>query len=315
MEPTRVLLLILVLSSGVAQQLTRSEPPADTNYVLGPNDVVVVNVLHLEEITSKSVPIDQAGNVDIPLAGSIHTSGTTVQQLTNEIKTRLQKYLRDPQVTITIAEYHSQPVSVLGAVNKPGVQQLEGHRTLFEVLSTAGGLRNDAGSTVTITRLLVWGPVPLPTVHVDVENGNSVAQVNVDSIMFARHPEENIRIMPNDVITVPVAQVIYVLGCVKRAGGYSLGEVPTISALAALAKAEGMDRAAAPQRSKILRPMRAGERIEIAVDLKRILEGKANDVALHPNDILFIPVSHSKAAALRVAEAALQIGTGAVIYR
>jgi polysaccharide export outer membrane protein len=134
--------------------------------------------------------------------------------------------------------------------------------------------------------------------------------------MEARNPQENIVVRPHDVISVPRAQLIYVVGCVRRPGGFVLGEKEAVSVLQAISLAEGLDRAAAPDKAKILRGAEgSAQRTEIAVDVKKLLENKGADVPLQPNDVLFIPNSAAKSAALRSLEAGIQMATGVVIWR
>src|SRR5260370_15449747 len=130
------------------------------------------------------------------------------------------------------------------------------------------------------------------------------------------HPEENILIQPNDVISVPRAELIYVVGEVKKAGGFPLDGHESLSVLRAISLSEGLLPTASPAGVRIHRGGQGvGERQEIAVDLKRILSGKAPDVSLQPDDILFVPSSASKKAGIRAIEAAIQLGTGVVIWR
>ena len=282
-------------------------------YALGADDQVVIRALDVEEIDNKPVRISMGGNIDLPLVGRIHAAGQTLDQLKAEIETRLKKYLNAPEVSVSVLEMQSQPVSVLGAVQTPGVHQLQGQKTLFEVLSLAGGLRSDAGNMVKITRRLEWGRIPLPTA---TDNGEfSVAAVSVKSIMAATKPEENITIRPNDVISVPLAEIIYVIGAVKKSGGFVLGENESLSTLQVLSLAEGLELTAAPQNARIMRVIEnTNNRAEIPVDLKKVLAGKGSDMPLKADDILFIPNSATKNAALRSLEAAVQIGTGIAIY-
>ena len=150
-------------------------------------------------------------------------------------------------VTVSVFEFRSQPVSVLGAVNTPGVHQIRGRKTLFEVISEAGGLKNEAGNSIKITRRKEFGAIPLPGAGADPSGEFSVAEVSVKSVMEARNPQENIQIQPNDVISVPKAELVYVIGAVKRAGGFILSEREQISVLQALSMAEGLDRVARPR--------------------------------------------------------------------
>ena len=290
------------------------QPTPDT-YTLGPGDQIIVRVLDLEEIDNKPVPIDLRGSINLPVAGRIQASGLTTERLEAAIAERLKKVLVRPDVSVYLAEMRSQPVSLLGQVQTPGVHQLQGQKNLFEVLSLAGGLRQEAGPVINITRRLEWGPIPLPSASNDSTGRFSVASVDVKSVMNASNPAENILIKPNDVISVPKADTIYVIGAVKKPGAYVLGEHHTLSALQVLALAEGTDRTAATQDAKIMRVLPdSNDRAEIPVDLRNILSGKTPDIPLSADDILFVPTSKAKAVGYRALEALVQAGTFAV-YR
>ena len=143
-----------------------------------------------------------------------------------------------------------------------------------------------------------------------------VGELKVRAVMEAKNPHDNIDVLPNDIITVPKAELVYVIGAVKRSGGFTLGEKEQISVLEALSLAEGLDRLAAAKSARILRQTSAGsERTQIPINLTRILGGQTEDVVLRANDILFVPNNASKGATLRVIEAAIQMGTGVVIWR
>jgi polysaccharide export outer membrane protein len=287
-----------------------------STYVLGPEDQITIRALDAEEISDKPVRIDFSGYIRLPMAGRLRASGLTIEQLEAQLVERLKTFIREPEVSVSITEFRSQPVSVIGAVRNPGVHQLQGRKTLIEILSLAGGLNTDAGHTIKITRRLEWGRVPLRTAADDPTAQFSVAQVSVKAIMEAKNPEENIIVRPYDVISVPRAQMVYVTGQVQRSGGFVLNERETLSVLQALILAGGLNPAASPQNSRILRPSPgASNRTELAVDLKKILAGKAQDLPLQPEDILFVPASTPKKAAIRALEAAIQVGTGIVIWR
>jgi polysaccharide export outer membrane protein len=288
---------------------------ARSTYVLGPGDQILVRVMDLEEMGKEPYQIDMRGNVNLPMAGRIHASGLAVEELEREIGGRLQKYLKSPEVTVALSEMRSQPVSVLGEVKTPGVHQLQGEKTLLEVVSQAGGLNPTAGHAIRITRRKEWGPIPLPGAHEDETGQYYVAEVGVKEIMEARAPEKNILVKPNDVITVPKGELVYVMGAVKKSGGFVLGDRETVTVLQALSMAEGMDSYAQSGHAKILRRTSDPEkRQEIALNLKRIIEGRDHDVEMQSDDILFVPLSGGKKALARTAEAALSIGTGLAIY-
>jgi polysaccharide export outer membrane protein len=298
------------------EQKAKCDNQIRSTYLLGPDDQLEITGPELTDLSNKPVRIDGEGDIQVPLAGTVHVAGMTVQQTEQELDKVLTKYIRQPQVVVNVAEVRSQPVSVLGAVNSPGVHQVQGHKTVLEMLAMAGGIRQDAGYSIRITRQLEWGCIPLPGAQLDASGKYSVAEVNLRKIMDAKTPEENIQIFPHDVISVPKAEMVYVIGEVKRSGGFVLGEHQSISVLQALSMAEGLNTGADPRHAKILRlKADADQRVEVAVDVKDALNGKKPDMPLQGEDILFIPGSTGKKAALRGLEAAIQTGTGLAIWR
>jgi polysaccharide export outer membrane protein len=304
---------ILLLSSfWLSAQTTDTVP---TNYILGPDDVITLSVHNLDEVSGKPTRIDRLGDINIDLAGQIHAAGLTAHQLESEIESRLQNQLNNPHVIVSITDFRSQPVSILGAVNSPGIHQLEGRKTLFEMLSLAGGLRPESGSIVKITRNAKWGRIPLPNAQDDPTGQYTVAAVSVKSIMNGTNPAENIVIKPDDTITVPKAELIYVIGSVTKPGGYVLGQDESLSALQILSLAEGLTHTAAGARARVMRTVPGNPtRIEIPINLKKLMAGKVADLQLKSNDILFVPNSGAKIALARTAEAAISVGTGLAIY-
>jgi len=301
--------------AGVQPPATQEEEYRST-YVLGPDDQIAIRVLDVDEIGSTPLRIDSEGNIRLPYVGRVHAEGVTVEGLQSEVTARLKTYMHDPDVTVSISEFRSQPVSVLGAVRNPGVHQLQGRKTLVEMLSLAGGLDTAAGPTVKITRQRQWGRIPLRNAWEDSTGQFTVAHVSVKAILEASSPEENILIRPHDVISVPRAEMVYVAGQVSKAGGFVLNERESISVLEALTLAGGADRLAAPQHSRILRRSPSGpDRTEIPVDLRKILQGKGEDIAMQPDDILFVPDSVPKRGAIRALEVAVQTGSGILIWR
>ena len=268
-------LLLLVLSAGLAAQerpavsqpvlaevATRQEPAAEprrpqlqpaqpedplrTTYVLGPDDEITIWVLEADELSTDPIRIGTGGYINLPMVGRFRAAGLTVEQLEAELTHRLRTYVHEPNVAVSVTEFRSQPVSVIGAVKNPGVHQLEGYKTLVEVLSLAGGLREDSGHSVKITRRLKWGRIPLPTAKDNSTGQFSVAEVSLEDVMEARNPEENVFIKPHDVISVPRAEMVYVIGAVERSGGFVLNERESISVLQVLALAGGLARFATP---------------------------------------------------------------------
>jgi len=312
-------------SSKPAADSATKQPPqqpaakADTtppDYLLGPDDQITLWTPVAEELNGKAVRVDKNGSLTMPLIGTMKASGMTTAQLASEVSKRLDRYYQNPEVVISVSEYHSQPVSVIGAVNTPGVHQLQGQKTLVEMLSLAGGLRQDAGPTVIVTRRVEWGPIPIAGAKLDGSKEFNVAEIDLKAVTSAERPLDNIAVKPNDIISVPRAHMVYVMGEVERTGGFVVNERKGVSVLEALSLAGGLKSTAAPKNARILRPTEQNAaREELPVNLPEMLAGKGSDVDLRPDDILFIPNSRAKRAAIRAAEAAIQTLTGVVIWR
>src|SRR5258706_4571151 len=252
-----------------------------STYLLGPDDQLEISGPELSEPANKPVRIDGNGDIQVPLGGRVHVSGLAAQQTEKELNKILSKYIRDPQIVVSIAEVRSQPVSILGAVNAPGVHQVQGHKTLLEMLALAGGIRPDAGYSVRITRQVEWGCLPLPKTELDASGRFTVAELNLKKIMEAKNPEENIQIFPHDVISVPKAEMVYVIGEVKRSGGFVLGEHQSMSVLQALSLAEGLNSTADTRHARILRLNRDADKgEELSLDVKDVLNGKKAETEL-----------------------------------
>jgi polysaccharide export outer membrane protein len=284
-----------------------------TNYVLGPGDEIVILGVDMDEIANKPMRVSTAGELNLPMAGRIHVDGMTIDKLEEELVQRLSKFIQHPQLAVNVTQFKSQPVNVIGSVKTPGVIQLEGRKTLFEVLSMAGGPMADAGYRAKITRKPEWGPIPLPSAMTDA-NGFSIAEVNLRAVMNAANPQENIQILPYDSITVPRAELVYVMGEVRKPGGFPLNDKENISVLEALALAEGFVPGSASDKAKIFRPMPGSERAEININIKEIYNGKTKDPTLEPQDILFVPGSYAKKTFRMTLDRAVQITTGLAIY-
>ena len=300
----------------MAAQSTLQKRPAVPDYVLGVGDEVLIRIVDLDDIPDKPMRIDPNGLLDLPLVGEIQASGKTLGQLKSELAARYGKYLQSPQVTINLTDDKGHPVSVIGEVNVPGVQQLQGPKRLVEVIATAGGIKADAGSTVVVTRQLRWGRIDVAGATVDPAAGVSTVTLPLIDLLSSKSPMDNILVEPNDIISIPKADIIYVLGNVKRAGGYPIPQRGQLSILKAVALAEGLDANAASGKTRILRPGNGDGAVrEIGVDLRKIYEGKAADVPLFADDIVFVPNSLLKSSAKRATDAILSVATGVIIYR
>ena len=295
--------------SGANTAIVRTLP----EYVLGPNDEIVVMAVEIDEIANKPIRISTGGDINLPMVGRVQAAGMTVQQLEAEMMGRLKTYIRQPDISISVTQFRSQPVSVIGAVRSPGIVKLEGQKSLVEVLSLVGGTQPDASSIVTITRPRKWGSIPLPLKSDDPASPYTTAEVNIRTI--SAHPELNIQILPDDVINVPRAAVVYAVGGVNKPGGFALNDKEAVSVLQLVALAGGVGPTAATKDAKIIRPVPGSTRVEMDINLKDVLDGKIKDVMLQPDDILFVPDSYTKGVLRRTLETVIQMSTGMIIYR
>jgi polysaccharide export outer membrane protein len=290
-------------------------PERIANYVLGPEDQIVIHAFQAEELSEKPIQIEGDGYINLPLVGRVKAGGLSVSELEADLSERLKVYVRDPQVSVFVADYRSQPVSVVGDVSTPGLVQLRGRKTLVEVIALAGGLKADAGNTVTITRQLSNGKLPLPSASDSPDGRFSIARVNLHDIMDGRDPMDNLVIEPNDVLMIPKARLLYVVGEVQKPGGYLLNERDSLTVLQAVALAGGLTHMASPKKARILHQDSSTlKHTEVATDVHKILDGQADDIVLHADDILFIPSNLPKSVGGKALETAMNMA-GVAVWR
>ena len=314
----RVSIVVLFAYCAAAQQSAETARKLDSGYVLGPDDQIVIHAIDAPEISDKPFLIGMNGNVTLPLIGRVQAGGLTVEQLEANLNVALKKYMHDPEVSVTVAEFRSQPVSVFGAVTKPGVIQLRGPKTLYEVLSMAGGPNDTAGSTLTVTRRRENGEIPLPGARIDPTGQFSTAELNVQEILEGKNPAVNIEIKPHDTISLSEAtsNMIYVVGDVEHGGAFTLGGRQKLSVLRALSLAGGLGRTAKPDKARIIRGSPGEVKPqEIAVNVKQIFNGKAKDIEMLPQDVLVIPTSSRKVFTTYSVPSLVSAAAYAAIYR
>jgi polysaccharide biosynthesis/export protein len=264
------------------------------DYVLGSNDQVLIRAFQVEEIGERPYRIDGDGNIDLPLVGTVKAGGLSVAQLEAELIKRLATYVRNPQVTITVVQYRSEPVFFIGAFVRPGIYALQGRRTLVDMLSSIGGLQPNASRRITITRSLEYGPIPLPNAVVNKATNVSTVEIGMGSLRDNLNPAEDIVLQPYDQISVSLAEMVFVEGEVNKVGGLELGERDSLSVIQVLSMSGGLTRDADPEKAHVLRPvLNTSKRAEIPINLKLVLEGKSNDFPLMQNDLLYVPRKRS----------------------
>jgi len=270
---------------------------------VGPNDLIAVSVYDSPEL-SRTVRIGADGYFRLPmLKQRIKAQGLLPVDIETAIVTELkqEEILVDPFVTVTIAEYHSRPIAVNGAVKMPLVFQADGPTTLLEAIARAQGLREDAG-----TEILVSQTQPGP----DDKPITLTRRVPVRSLINDADPAFNIKLTGGEEVRVPEVGRIFVVGNVKKPGAFPVRSGGDTTVLEMIAMSEGL----APYYTKeayIYRQEGAGNKNEISVPLEKIMQRKAADVPLVANDILYIPDNKTKRLTLGTLEK--MVGVGAAL--
>jgi len=358
------------------RELSAAARSGPHDYVIGNGDVISIEVFDVKEL-SREVRVSQTGTIGIPLVPvRLHVSGLTELQAEQKITELLQAngLVSHPDVSVTIKERKSKPITVVGAVNHPLVYQADSQVTLLEVLAEAGGLANDAGGQV-VTRPVpemtfddaeppgndpgsakpssskpvkseakpltaaaapsttspngaATEPPDLPASDTSQEksaNGPGTPSaftpvdtitINLNELMETGNTKNNITLQAGDVVTVPHAGIVYVLGAVGRPGGFVLtNDREQLSTLKILALAGGFTSTAKTDHAVVIRKDDKGQQHEVPLDLKKIQNRQAEDLQLQPSDILYVPQSGAKQALLRSLEFGIAIGTAVVLYR
>ena len=248
------------------------------DYVIGPEDLIEVNVFELPELKTTCRVLGD-GTVSLPLLGVVQAAGLTETGFEARLRDLLEaRFLLDPQVTISVTEYRSKMVSVIGAVTKPGTYQMIGPRTILQMISEAGGLTKEAGSDIIILR--------------KTESGSSQRlELDLEDLVIRGNPELNLPISPGDVVNVPVDRPIYVYvdGAVKTPGQVEGKSSRPITLLQAVARAGGLTERANLKGVHVLRKAADGTQTRLPVNLREIRKGKADDIALEDGDVIVVP--------------------------
>jgi protein involved in polysaccharide export with SLBB domain len=342
------------------------------DYVIGNGDLVDIEVFDVKEL-SREVRVSQTGTIGIPLVPvRLHITGLTEIQAEQKISEVLEAdgLVSHAEVSVTVKDRKSKPITVVGAVGHALVYQADRQVTLLEVLAEAGGVSNDAGDRVIITRPAraqfidvteapPIGPedpaanissatgassgssaaeppplsassttppvsshdappvsaTPSPSTAAASQNGNTIT-INLNDLVESGDATNNIPLLAGDIVTVPHAGIVYVIGAVTRPGGFVLSnDRSELSTLKILALAGGMTPTAKSDHVVIIRKSDQGQQHEIQIDLKKILKRQAEDVQLQPSDVLYVPDSKVKAAMIKAAELGVALGTSLALYR
>jgi polysaccharide export outer membrane protein len=301
---------LLMLFPILACCQTRIAPMADPSssnlpaQKIGANDLLSISVYDAPELT-RTVRVDADGGIRLPmLKQRIRVEGLLPNQVEVALAEALQgeQLIVNPFVTVNVAEYHSRPISIMGAVRRPITFQAVGSTTLLEALSRAEGLSPEAGPEILVSRTQP-GPGGTSTALVQ--------RIPVKALIDAADPEMNLRLAGGEEIRVPEAGKIYVVGNVKKPGAFPIQDGGQSSVLRALALSEGLLPYAASQAFVYRREGASGGKNEIPIQLKEIIDRKAPDAPLLANDVLYIPDRAGRRASLAVLEKLLLFGGGA----
>jgi polysaccharide export outer membrane protein len=297
---TLVLLILFSAVSGQSQDAPRPAPSGQTvssptptqdrgHYLIGPGDVLDIRVFGKPQLTRDAVRVDMRGMIRMPLIEEeIQASCRSEASLAEYISARYLKYVRKPQVDVFIREYNSQPVAVVGAVDKPGRFQLQRQVRLLELLTFSGGPTERAGRTIQIAHAE-------NSPRCDASSGRDETGLDAYSLseVLAGRDEANPFVRPGDVVSVLEADQVFVVGNVIRPSSIPLKEPLTISR--AIAMSGGVLPYSKMDRVRIIRqPPGNGPKQEMVVDLKAIEKKHAEDIILQANDIIDVPVSGGK---------------------
>lgn len=273
----------------VRAQETSAPPPANELYHIGPGDVLEIRVFNRPQLSREAVRVDNLGMVRMPMIeGDIRAACQTESELATAIATLYLKYQNHPHVDVFVKEYSSKPAAVIGAVDKPGQFQLQRRVRLLELVSLAGGPTERAGQRILVARGVEF-------LACDQNHAAPGAEFDSYNLNATLRGEENANpyVRSGDVITIPEAQQIFIVGNVFRPTSIPLKERITVSQ--AVAFAGGTLPDTKKDRVRILRQAPGSfAKTEITVDLTAINKRTADDIELVANDIVDVPTSSGK---------------------
>ena len=274
---------------------------AEANAIIGPNDVLDVEVFDTPELSLASAHVSNDGTVTLPVLGIVQLDGLNANQAARKIETALRTrgIMLQPHVTVSIVEYAAQNATLLGEVKVPGVYPTTGDRRMLDLIALAGGFSSSAGRIVTIA-------------HRDDPRHPVIIHVfpKAEELGSQRNPV----IQPGDTIMVGRAGIIYILGDVKRPGGFLVDNGEHISLLEALSLSGGWNREASLSKVELIRKAPGGHK-EITLDLKHILKGKQANLQVEDGDILFIPSSVGKTVAYQGMQAVVTAAQQVAVFQ
>jgi polysaccharide export outer membrane protein len=255
----------------------------DTEYRLGAGDLIEISVFGVDNYR-QAVRISAAGVVKLPLIDPVKAEGLTPAELEHELAARLgNDIIKDPQVSVFVREYRSQPVYVLGAVKTPGQYQITLQLKIVDVIAMAGGLQTNAVDEAVIQRTSPDGE-------------QQVIKVNLTELLEQGNLDLNVPVHGGDVIHIQerLALSAYVVGEVNQAGAFALPAKQDLLVSQLVAWAGGPTKTARLSGGILMRYDENGVRVQLPMNFADILKGKKEDFVIRANDIVFIPGSRIK---------------------
>jgi polysaccharide export outer membrane protein len=354
-------------------------------YVIGNGDLLDVSVFDVPELT-RELRVSQTGTIGIPLVPiRLRVAGLTELQAEQKIAEVLEAngLVSHPEVGVMVKEHLSRPITIVGAVQRPMVYEADRSVTVLEALAEAGGVANDAGDTIIVSRPhtatfievkdstainnnqgapgagastgsgeppeigVNTGTMPAseaPKIPAPAASGfpsatemsqnaaappiggnppanqglapSSTITINLNELLEAGDLRNNIPLQGGDVVTVPHAGIVYVLGAVARPGGFVVSNDRTqLTTLKVLSLAGGLANIAKADHAVIIRKDDQGKQTETQVDLKKVLNRESEDLQMHASDILYIPSSRTKQVVLAAVALGVTVGSAVAIYR
>jgi polysaccharide export outer membrane protein len=268
-----LLFAALALAAGACAEDTSGE------YRVGPKDLVEIKVIEIPELNVER-RVNDGGTIALPMVGDFPVSGLTASEIRSRLETLLKaKYVNRADVSVVVKEFANKPVSILGAVQRPGSLNISGRWFLLQAIVAAGGVTETAGRKIYVLRRS--------------DNGLfDTLEVSTDDLFRNASQMWNIPIYPSDVVSIPPRSTvkIFCFGEVKTPGAVDFHSDDRITLLSVLAKAGGLsDRASNTIRIK--RRDASGRDVETVVDFKRVLSGKDVDPVLKADDVVVIKPS------------------------
>jgi polysaccharide export outer membrane protein len=280
---------------------TRTDGGVPSDFCLGVGDLLEINVFHWDEMRGLRTRVSSTGMINLPLIGDLKAAGLTERQLRDEIESRLrQNIMRNPQVSVFVAEYASQQVSVTGAVARPGLIPLtRENRTVSHMISEAGGLSEQAGGKILFYPANTSGRCdgagsPRPAQVASARPGKDILPIEIDVNEQYEPANQNPLLLPvvgGDNIVINRGRFL-VDGWVANPGAFDI--TPGMTAFGGLSAAGGAQFPADLSSVVVWRTERGGRKKRIDVNLKDIAAGEQKDVTLQAGDVVKVPPSPLK---------------------